>query len=116
MENTETGCAVDGGPARNVEVPGRLRSVGATFTRMQIRSGLVVGLALVLGACDGGADPTTSTPPVDLPSSTSTTIPSMATSSTVVPTVEAADIIFTGGDVVTMDPDLGTVEAIAIRR
>ena len=80
---------------------------------MRSRLGAFAVLVLLLGACDGGAEVTTSTPPVDPPTS-STEVPTTATSSTVVPAPEAADIIFTGGDVVTMDPALGTVEAIAI--
>ncbi len=86
---------------------------------MQSRVGAFVVLALVLGACDGGADATTSVPLIDLPSTSSTEVATTATrpptTSTVASATEAADIIFSGGDVVTMDPALGTVEAIAIR-
>ncbi len=81
---------------------------------MRNRWGALVVLALVLGACDGGAEVTTSVAPTDLPTTSPTEVPTTATASTVVPTPVAADTIFTGGDVVTMDPALGTVEAIAI--
>lgn len=44
----------------------------------------------------------------------SSTTTSDAPTSTTVALVEPADVIFTGGTVVTMDPEIGTVEAIAI--
>jgi len=73
-----------------------------------------LGLALV--SCDGAGDITatarenTTTATVTV---TTSTRPA-ATTTKSAQTVPPADVIFTGGPVVTMDPEFGTVEAIAI--
>jgi predicted amidohydrolase YtcJ len=76
---------------------------------------VIVGVvALLSTACDSGAGPTTTTS--TLASTTTTTSAATTTTSTtttLVP-VEPVNLVFRGGDVVTMDLDYGTVQAIAI--
>ncbi|WKZ81942.1 MAG: amidohydrolase family protein [Acidimicrobiia bacterium] len=79
-------------------------------------------LLLLIAACGGDAAPATTSNPATTTSITqaATTTTAAHTSSSTPSTstsvaVEAADVVFLGGDIVTMDPDLGTVEAIAIK-
>lgn len=77
---------------------------------------MLMALVLIAAACQGGgetAPTTTTTAPIRSGSSTTSTTTTVAETTTTKP-AEAAGLIFTGGPVVTMDPDLGTVEAIAI--
>ena len=76
--------------------------------------GVLIALVMMLAACDGSSDPTTTTsaPPDTTTSTTTTTVP--ATTTTTVAALEPADLVYTGGEVVTMDPAIGTIEAIAI--
>ena len=74
----------------------------------------IAGLALV--SCDGASDVTTT----DAGNTTTSVVMvtpstgSIATTTTTAPTLAPAGLIFVGGPVVTMNPDIGTVEAIAI--
>lgn len=98
------------------------RRVGATFGNVNGRLSATVLLIFLLGACDEGGNATTSIPPVKVASTASTvdstttteppTPPTISTTTTSVP--DPADVVFRGGDIVTMDPELGTAEAIAI--
>jgi hypothetical protein len=80
------------------------------------RSVLAVLFGLALVACDGGGAATTTV------EGRTTTSQSVVTSTTVVESTTTtklspdspADLILVGGPIVTMDPDIGTVEAIAI--
>jgi len=91
---------------------------------------VMMGLALVTGACGGNEAPeagarTVTTAAAETPVAASITTPGEASSTSEaspsaieMPTtsigLSGADLIFTGGPVVTMDPVIGTVEAIAI--
>ena len=80
---------------------------------------MLMGLVLVAAACQGAGETaiTTSTTTTTLGDASITTTASTTTTvaeTTTTKPVEAAGLIFTGGPVVTMDPALGTVEAIAI--
>jgi len=85
---------------------------------MSRRAAMMVASMLIAAACQGGAEtPTTAATTTAQDDSTLST--SEGTTTTVAPTTTAAapdavDLIFTGGPVVTMDPAVGTVEAIAI--
>ncbi|MCH7669704.1 MAG: amidohydrolase family protein [Acidobacteria bacterium] len=96
-------------------------------SRFGFLMGVGVAVSFLFGACSGGEVVTTSAPPsvattssslgvsttATEPPASSSTVPAPATTTTI-PAPAAADIVFTGGDVVTMDPALGTVQAIAI--
>lgn len=79
---------------------------------------------MVAAACQGAGEVTTVTSPVptqvDVSTSsqddTTTTTTGITTTSTTatVASPDPVDLIFTGGSIVTMDPNIGTVEAIAI--
>ncbi|MEE8497599.1 MAG: amidohydrolase family protein [Acidimicrobiia bacterium] len=83
---------------------------------------MVMALVLVAAACQGGGETAITTSTTTTKQSGSSTTSTTITTTTLPPTdtapttssTEAADLIFTGGPVVTMDPNLGTVEAIAI--
>src|SRR3989304_7291007 len=85
---------------------------------MPRRVAVVVASILIAAACQGGAEtPTTTATTTAQDDSTLST--SEGTTTTVAPTTtvpgpDVVDLIFTGGPVVTMDPAVGTVEAIAI--
>src|SRR3989304_3997641 len=85
---------------------------------MSRRVAVVVASILIAAACQGGAEtPTTTATTTAQDDSTLST--SEGTTTTVAPTptvpgLDVVDLIFTGGPVVTMDPAVGTVEAIAI--
>jgi len=63
-----------------------------------------LGAAVVASTVPSTATPSTAAPTTSAPSTTATT----STAS------KSADVVFVGGPVVTMDPDLGTQEAIAL--
>lgn len=76
----------------------------------------VIALTLAIVACNGGTAPTTTLPSVDSSTSSTTPAPTStepATTTTTAP-VAPADLVYTNGDIVTMDPSIGTAEAIAI--
>lgn len=78
---------------------------------------VLFAVALVATACNGSADnTTTSAPNIPTTASTSTLTSTVieTTTTTVLPPVEPADIVFIGGDVVTVDASYGTVEALAV--
>src|SRR3990172_3357667 len=88
---------------------------------MSRRAAMMVASILIAAACQGGAEtPTTAATTTAQDDSTlPTSSTSEGTTTTVAPTTTAAapdavDLIFTGGPVVTMDPAVGTMEAIAI--
>lgn len=89
---------------------------------MNRRAAAILAILTTLGACSGGGDsPSTTGRPegVPAPRPTTTTEP-RATTTTAPPTstsvaeVAAADIVYLNGDVITMESDLGTTQAIAI--
>jgi len=73
-------------------------------------------LALLATACDSGADPTTTTSTTLATTTTTlaTTTSTLPATTTTVAAIEPANLVFRGGDVVTMDAEYGTMEAIAI--
>jgi len=88
---------------------------------MSRRAAVMVASILIAAACQGGAE--TPTTAATTTAQDDSTLPTSSTSegatTTVAPTATAAapdavDLILTGGPVVTMDPAVGTVEAIAI--
>lgn len=83
---------------------------------MAYRLALVFLLGLVLVACDGAGDVTVTVAETTTSTQRSVTSTTESGSTTTTePSAESpADLVFTGGPVVTMDPDIGTVEAIAI--
>ncbi len=83
---------------------------------------LIAGLALVVAACSGSAAtpttgttavPTTTTAPV--PTTSATTAAQGATTTAAGGGAIPADLFISGGPIVTMDPDVGTAEAVAVR-
>jgi predicted amidohydrolase YtcJ len=87
--------------------------------RRLLRLGL--GLAVFTAACGGSSSaPATTTPTVTTTEGSTSTTSVGATSTPATATTTASDaptpvdLILTGGPIVTMDPDLGTAEAIAI--
>ncbi|MEZ5175422.1 MAG: amidohydrolase family protein [Acidimicrobiia bacterium] len=75
---------------------------------------VLVGLVAVTVACTGSSDPTTTTVPATTTSTTAPPVRTTTTTTVAVPTVAPAGVVFTGGDVVTMDPEFGIVQAMAI--
>ena len=79
------------------------------------RLGVVLALALAAAACQGEGEVTTTagSNPTNQVETAPSTSPDTTTTATL-GSVDPVDLIFTGGPVVTMEPSLGTVEAIAI--
>ena len=74
---------------------------------------------VLVTACDSAGDATTSTADettTTVPATSTTAPPPADTTTTVtVATGDAADVVFVGGEVVTMDASLGTLEALAVK-
>ena len=90
----------------------------ASFGSVIGRVFCILVLVFVAAACDSsGTPPSTtidSTATTSLGATPETTLPATTTSTDAPAPSVVADIIFTNGVVVTMDPDVGTVEAIAV--
>jgi predicted amidohydrolase YtcJ len=82
-----------------------------------MRIAVLTGCLVLLGACDGSATDTAAVSSTSTQPSTTTTAASGSTSTTATTSTtapESVDLVYTGGDVVTMDSAIGTTEAIAI--
>lgn len=73
-----------------------------------------VVFSMVLAGCQTAGSDSTTTSTTVAPSTTTTSLAPPTTTSTTLPPITGADIVYVGGDVVTMDPALGTVEALAV--
>jgi imidazolonepropionase-like amidohydrolase len=74
---------------------------------------LVVAVGIVIAACTPTAQDTTTSTAAPTTTTSAPTTTSTATTTTTEP-IAFADLVYTGGDIVTMDPAIGTVESIAI--
>ncbi len=77
--------------------------------------GVVITAALVTAACTPGTDPTTTVAPATTTTASGTTITvETTTTNPTEPSTDSADLVFFGGPIVTMDPDIGMAEALAV--
>lgn len=82
--------------------------------RYIVRACVVIALAGIVAACDGSSSVETTTTTQSTTTTSAATTTSSAPATTTTEAVAFADLVYTGGDVITMDPDVGTVGAIAI--
>ena len=84
---------------------------------MKLLASIAIALVVVLAACDSGqpaATAPTVTTTTAIPTTTPTTV-AATTTTTTTRAIEVADIVFTNGSIVTMDSDIGTVDAMAVK-